>query len=70
MQILKHKPSDRLTFDQIFRHKWMRSWEGVFNISIEDYVYKPDTKNPSTRDSYNSQESSTCDSNKKKSEHS
>ncbi len=40
----------------------MTSWENVFNISIEDYVYKPYAKkNPSTRCSF-SQESSTCDS--------
>jgi hypothetical protein len=36
--ILKKKPSERLSMEEIFSHEWLLSFESIFNINIAEFV--------------------------------
>ena len=40
--LLKPLPEDRLTMDEIFRHRWMKKYEKIYQIDLMSYVEEQD----------------------------
>ena len=39
--LLKYESNQRLTFEEIFNHSWMKSFEKTFQMNIKDFIYVP-----------------------------
>jgi len=66
-RILRPNPSERFSIQQILSHKWMKGFEGVLKIKINDYIKQQDdlirgAKDPRTQEPTTGKESFYGDS--------
>ena len=51
-RILQRNPKERIEFSEIFAHPWMQTFENIYKIKLQNYVYNTTTLNTTEGDTH------------------